>query len=873
MKRIILMLTLVLSLCIGISVYADEGIMKIAMDGEVKLAKDINSGKGISFTLPEYEDKNYYIHAVEIAVFEKLDGESAYHIYKNDSGEESKRQYMENPSSYNIQVEFGNSDDYREKAKYKIGYRYYVRSKDDESIIRIAGEDIKEGWRLIGEADSTNSTTEGFSFYKNANPTMYIECFTYTIHSPYGNMTEGCNPGDVGTTDFPADLFKNGLTVQMISNDFDNEDVLSTYYYLKNHETGELISEGYLPENSTITTEYSDCEYYSLRIDVLDNFGGRAVGEEYVFHLDKCPAYVTSQFDDGGYYLRGGILFSDFYINDNENEVMSEGQVKARILLNEEENKEVLLEQNANGVYRLYETNMPDGRYTIQLAMYDKAGNVSTHTFYQKLDNTGPKIDFLTHEQYEDVTLYSTWMNQYKTVLIELTDEGAGVKTVKRYKNNSPDGTYENKTPLPKQRYSYPVDSKLTGKINYTVQAYDDAKTIDMSKNKYMESSLGNSSVNGKDVWIDITKPTITLRHDDNAWYEAPYTLYANYYDYPSSNSKNDVSGVKEKLYALTDSENTVVEKWNVYEDGVDFLTGEAWYVHFKAVDYAGNEEIITRKVKINVKSEIISQVTPTEDYMHTIHYSEPWFYVVKNTAYNTKYNFGLCDEDLEDIIKTNAKLVSKDNENEYAESEVYTYPNGEPIRDVVFNMSYIKADGNELPDGVYTMNLTITENKLGEDKNVEYSYTNVCDVVIKRNSPPIPIINVESGKVVIDYPIEELSGSLNTTKIRSLYKKQYKMVVEGDVASNTYISYIAPLDVKKSVVTALYTDIAGNSSIATKRIYGVDDDGDGGGSDSILKDGNTTIVEESRSANVYYIGVRRDKTNGINTNVFNFME
>lgn len=43
--------------------------MKIAMNGEVKAAKDIGTGKGIAFLLPKLDDKEYNINSIELAVF------------------------------------------------------------------------------------------------------------------------------------------------------------------------------------------------------------------------------------------------------------------------------------------------------------------------------------------------------------------------------------------------------------------------------------------------------------------------------------------------------------------------------------------------------------------------------------------------------------------------------------------------------------------------------------------------------------------------------------------------------------------------------------------------------------------------------------
>ena len=86
------------------------------------------------------------------------------------------------------------------------------------------------------------------------------------------------------------------------------------------------------------------------------------------------------------------------------------------------------------------------------------------------------------------------------------------------------------------------------------------------------------------------------------------------------------------------------------------------------------------------------------------------------------------------------------------------------------------------------------------------------------------------------------------------------------------YVPYTTPFATKKSIVTALYTDIAGNISTTTKRIYGTVDATEEDDR-NILEDGNTTVVEEARSANVYYIGIRREKTNGIDGDIFQFME
>jgi len=83
------------------------------------------------------------------------------------------------------------------------------------------------------------------------------------------------------------------------------------------------------------------------------------------------------------------------------------------------------------------------------------------------------------------------------------------------------------------------------------------------------------------------------------------------------------------------------------------------------------------------------------------------------------------------------------------------------------------------------------------------------------------------------------------------------------------YTSAISPVT-KPCVVTAIYTDPAGNISTASKRI----DTSDIVNPSDITakKDGNTVTIEETRPATVYYIGTRRDKSSGINNDVFKFI-
>ena len=203
------------------------------------------------------------------------------------------------------------------------------------------------------------------------------------------------------------------------------------------------------------------------------------------------------------------------------------------------------------------------------------------------------------------------------------------------------------------------------------------------------------------------------------------------------------------------------------------------------------------------------------------------------------------------------------------AESE--NVPDGNTQRDIGFSMAYLNGELAELPDGVYDMFITVSEVKNDGEEVVTHENIQDCEVVIKRNSPPTPIISVNAGKVKIEYPNEPLSGSLNSEVIKSHYKYQYKALKDGDASTNSYKTYTGEFDADDFIVTALYTDIAGNTSVATMRIY-KDESGGGSDDDDIITDGDTITVEESRTADVYYIGVRRNKNHGINNDVFDFL-
>lgn len=836
-------------------------VMKIAMNGEVKPAKEIGTGKGIAFTLPELEDDEYYTNSIELAVFEKQYGENEWKMYLDDEDEESKKILISEPDSLNIQANFGQTSDYRNKAKYKLAYRYHAQSVSDESIIMVAGEDKKEGWRLVGENDGITPTSDGFSFYKNANPILSVESLTYKVHTKDGLKDTTCNVNNLSNTLLPEDAFINGVKVNLTASDFDAEDILTAQYTLRDKNTGNDIVYGALPADNRIVANTTE-KNMQLLITVSDNFGASVTSDWIDITLDIVYPEVTKEFDDGGFFLRGKTLFSDFIIEDNGS-LMTDGSVYADIYLGDTLLKGAELENIKNGTYRLDENNMADGMYRVELKIFDKSGNEINYTFTQKLDNTAPEAVFLTPDEDSEATLYSTWMNVSKKVVISASDHSAGLR---KYTLN------ENIESIEGVPFEFvikePVSTSKTGKLEYIGYIYDNAKEIDRQNNKYKADSSGNSVSFSKEVWLDKTSPIVTTNIGTDEWDSVPKSVFGTFRDLPSDSGVEDASGIKERYYCITDGE-AVTGEWLEYITPFDINEGGVFYVHFKAIDNAGNEEVFTHKAKLNTVSEILSGVVPTDSSMHTIYYSNGVMHVVKNTAYSTKYHFTISDDDINDTIVVNIKLVNRDNSAVFANARAEKAPTGEIIRDIEFNMQYLDGERNKLPDGVYNMYVNVTERKSDGDMLDTHTMVIGCTVVIKRSVPPVPVISVIGDSVSIEYPDEPIADSLNTPEIRALCKKQYKAVKTGETDS-AYVDYAGSFPADDMTVTAVYTDIAGNISVAEKRIYG--DDDESGGID-ITTEGNNVTVEESRIADTYFIGIRREKQSGILADIFEFME
>lgn len=836
---------------------ANAQVMKAARDNTVRAVGSVD------FTLPPLDTDEFYISGVELAVFEKNEDKNEYHIFKD--GKKELRKYIKSPESLNFTASFSDSTAYRERAKYKAAYRYHVTSKADASKITVAGGEYKDGWRLIGEDDGKAATDTGFSFYKNSVPEVEITGISYFVNTYRGNAARTVAAPDTDSTYLPGDALKKGITPQIKALDYDAEDTLTFRYLLRDEDTGTVFAEGDFREDLPIK-ENEVRQKVGIRIIADDGYGGIGESEWLTLNFDLALPEITSEFDDKGYAVKGTTLFSDFAASDGSKK-LTDGQVYAKGYKDGTLVFEKLTDKRTGGIYRLEQENLPGGEYEVRLNIFDGAGNVSEHTFYQTLDSTPPSLYFIPDT--EDITAakYASWQNVSKKILVRASDDTAGIGGMNVKLNGTPDGGQTLKTLQHVSIFAHDVSNTKTGKLKYNISVYDRAKELDKAKNTVKTASLGNAANETKEVWLDKKAPDIDAA-SPGGWQSAPCSITAAFSDNESRRGAGDNSGIKEKLCSVCDS-GTVPEVWHTYSNNVTIPDGGVYDVYFRATDNAGNTSERKISVKVNNPSAITAKMQPISSYMHTIYYRNDTLFVVKNTAYSTKFKLDIYDKDTGDEIKADICLKSRDDESACVQTSVRAQPTGETQRELVFNLPYTK-DGTPLPDGVYDVTADITEFKADGESVGTHSGDGIGTIVIKRSTPPEPVISVSSGYVEISYPEETVAASLNIPELAGLCKRQYKTVKDAGGGTGGYIPYTDKFAAEKMTVTAIYTDIAGNTSTASKHIA------DGGTSSGapieIGTDGNAVTVEQSRAANVYYIGTRREKNSGINTNIFRFI-
>lgn len=842
----------------GMTASADT--MKVSQDGTVSATGSID------FILPQLDSDEFYISGIELAVFEKGEEDEEWHIYLDDEDRQTKKQYIKNPDSLHISADLGDSAEYRDHAKYKAAYRYYVTSKLDASKITVAGKDAKDGWRLIGEDDPETASNSGFAFYKNSAPEIEITGISYFVNTYQGNKLKRADVSELENMDLPCDALKKGITPKIEASDYDSEDTLTFRYLLRDESTELVFSQGAFSEDVPVKTEEVK-DRIQLKVIAEDGYGGMGESDWITLNIDTAIPYIETEFDDKGYTVKGNTLFSDFAVADN-NRKMTDGEIYAKVYKDGKIVFEKLTEKRVNGIYRLEQDNLSSGEYEVRLYIYGSSGNAAEHTFYQTLDSDAPGMYFIPETENPNSTKYSAWQNISKKIILRADDNTAGIGSMDVKLNGAPDGVETLNSIQPSCLFAHDVTNTKTGKLRYSISVHDRAKELDRTNNTVKANSQGNVNTQVKEVWLDKKAPDIQVS-DLSGWQNAPLDINAVFADNESSPGAGDNSGIREKLYAVCEKD-AQPQIWETYYGGITISEGGVYDVYFKASDNAGNTRQEKLTVKVNNPSVISGAMKPLDSYRHTIYYSSGTLFVIKTTAYNTKFSYELYDKDRDDEIKTEICLKNRDDESVFTNISVQAPPDGSEQREIVLGLQYTK-EGAALPDGVYDVLADITEVKQGGREVKTHVGETIGTIVIKRSAPPSPVISVSDGFIEIAYPEETMAQSLNLPELLSLCKRQYKTVKDAGGGTNGYLPYAGKFAVEKMTVTAVYTDIAGNSSTASRHITVADTPG--GTPTEAGEDGESAVAEESRAANVYYIGTRRTANSGINTDIFKFIQ
>lgn len=894
LKNSIVIVLFLLVFKFGVTAYAAdvfcdaEATFKISMNGTIKQAQNIGTSKGVSVVLPELDAmsaQNYIITGIELAVFEQKSGESRWNVYKDKNGKQSKCIILNDINTRNFNIVFGNPSDYRVGAKYKIAYRYYANPVDDPSQNVIVNQNTKEGWRLIGENAGTTATDTGFTFYVNSCPTAELNYVSFTINTNSvidtgGKRTIIYTPEQSFLRSFPNSVLSDkSINVNVTVDDTDDENINVSYKILS--YSGMLLSKGILAsdvKSGTYTYKINDkaiTDNVIVKVYAYDDFGGNG---ESVDGIEMCfdtelPT-VKSEFNTKGYSIKGKNIYSKFTVNDDKSVLLTGGEVyytlkkknSSGVYTSVSDYKLIQLPNSSSGTYIVDINAESDGNYAIELLMIDKSYNVDTYSWYVTLDNTPPTVEFILQNENTDSTVYQTWTNRRKKIVFKAKDD-SGIKKSKLYLNSVLDKNNTLSSSPTEYTFSYSVSSSEQGKLTYKINVYDNAASINKSTNTVNTSSDGNCTTITKSVWIDTTLPNIDIDINESLYYSAPLKVPVSVSD--------ALSGIMKKEYAVGKIGDTEPTAWTSFT-GSNITLNEGGMLYVRVTDKAGNTATKSKIVNINSPAKIITVTEPAKSSEYTIYnqtqYNDYPVYVVSSTSYSTKWNFDVYDDDINDDISVDIKLINCDNNNVFIELNSQAESNSKTVRTAEFTTKYVDSGNTALPDGVYDMYVTIKEIKNGVViDNSEYTNKKLCEVVIKRSNPPTPIISVETDGIIIDYLEESTASSLNRDYIKALNKKQYKYVKNGANA-NEYKTYTnKKLSLEQGEVTAIYTDCAGNISTAVKRI-------DIGGvitkptSVPIASTGDTALWEENRVANVYYIGIRRPKDSDLKNDIFGFL-
>ncbi|MDD6482955.1 MAG: hypothetical protein PUF72_00035 [Clostridiales bacterium] len=241
--------------------------------------------------------------------------------------------------------------------------------------------------------------------------------------------------------------------------------------------------------------------------------------------------------------------------------------------------------------------------------------------------------------------------------------------------------------------------------------------------------------------------------------------------------------------------------------------------------------------------------------------------FIVAPTAYSTVWGLNVKEYDALDTLYFTIKMQNQDTKEIYT-IEANSPASSETMRKMTFLTNYIDSSGGaheNLPDGVYDVTASVTENKLGYDiEGVQDKL--VGRIVIKRSKPPEPVISVNGGEAAINYPADSaIASSLRATWLQSEYQKAYRFNSDSTGIS-AWNAYSDVLTLRTTgLLTARHIDFAGNYSEATARIRN-------SSNTDISEGGLMVFAQENRSADVYFIGIRRSSNGGVDASCLDFV-
>jgi len=457
---------------------------------------------------------------------------------------------------------------------------------------------------------------------------------------------------------------------------------------------------------------------------------------------------------------------------------------------------------------------------------------------------------------------------------------------------------------------------------NWTLSATNGTKVVGVQFQDY----AGNISVEYSDtiIWDD-TEPTAEIIvTQPNKWKNDTYRVTVNTKDLGGS-------GILTRKYMITQSKiapsvaTIKASGTNIAADSVSFdITNSGInYVYVYIEDNAGNvvqasdlkytntiqNNMVTDKVKINTSIEATSLLVDVSDELDMVEVAPEIIingkktYVIKNTEFASKFNLVVTDSDINDsdpngvndaidieLVITNngtgeeVKRINKENvQPSIANVGAFTDTN-----QVWYLNDDLGEDFKDWKDGIYELKITITDDKLvssdtGENEEDVSTATDTIYLLIKREAPPIPkftvVNNGDYKGVTVEYPDDPAFSMY--PQLKSKYKNEFKKGID------VYRNYTGEIEIRTDTsIIARNTDFAGNQSVNMINIS-VD------GLDTEIKDldGNTVVgdeqtdsitggtgngnavIEENRATTNYFINIRKNGVDKLNTDIFKFLE